>query len=581
MPAVLKFNSSSPDMQLPAPSSPTRILPAIRNNSRSENHPVETTGKGYGVDKQRSCVAPFQLYSRFWRDRRIFDTIANVVVYKLAAERLKLLSTPLSHYDNVLRVWSCGSSTGEEALSMSLMWQYHYIDHESVAERHGLKMSILGTDRSVDAVKQARNGHYSSHSMHDLPQPLAQKYFNEVDKSEMNLIEDARIRAADENKSSLQQNLVQTYYPPATEPMICMRSQRKQLERLKSERKEKFSQISVRVRERCRFQVQDFSASLPESEGPFDLILARYSVLLYSDQSAAVLTRIVKRCLAPWGFLVVGMTDSINPQLAECLCLEPLNDIDCQGIYQYRPIVDAKTETGDERPELSEFHRYNSLKDYLRQGLGEKAPVGFRNCYVSNKSKEILAAYPFERDPLYIPGDVKARKKNLENQPDNEWDGSVRVETDDIKPASMNANVAQKPLPQKARRLITARALDKLVSRLSEDAQRIARKRERRSRQLWKEEKRLHRLAKKHEKRRRARLLRRCRAHSRKSPRKRPSSANPRSRRSTFITEKFRTKLVPSERMTLKLKRRPRSAPPRRKRVANEHSLGANRGTRH
>ncbi|WP_169053580.1 CheR family methyltransferase [Alteraurantiacibacter aquimixticola] len=82
----------------------------------------------------------------FFRDRLVFETLAQKVLPELARQRQAQRS---------LSIWSCGCSTGQEVLSLAMMFteQRHRWD--------GWNIQILGTDVSSSVVNHARKGLYS------------------------------------------------------------------------------------------------------------------------------------------------------------------------------------------------------------------------------------------------------------------------------------------------------------------------------------------------------------------------------------------------------------------------------------
>jgi chemotaxis protein methyltransferase CheR len=82
----------------------------------------------------------------FFRDRMMFDLLAREVLPDLAAKR---------GATRRLSIWSAGCSTGQEALSLAILFAD---DPERWA---GWRIDILGTDISAKAVAGARAGNYS------------------------------------------------------------------------------------------------------------------------------------------------------------------------------------------------------------------------------------------------------------------------------------------------------------------------------------------------------------------------------------------------------------------------------------
>jgi chemotaxis protein methyltransferase CheR len=82
----------------------------------------------------------------FFRDHAYFGTLAHTVLPELARERAATRR---------LSIWSAGCSTGQEALSLAMLFA------EQPARWAGWQIDILGTDVSSKAIATARSGLYS------------------------------------------------------------------------------------------------------------------------------------------------------------------------------------------------------------------------------------------------------------------------------------------------------------------------------------------------------------------------------------------------------------------------------------
>jgi chemotaxis protein methyltransferase CheR len=82
----------------------------------------------------------------FFRDRLMFDILAREVLPDLAAKRASTRR---------LSIWSAGCSTGQEALSLAMLFA------DEPERWAGWKVDILGTDISGKAIAGARRGLYS------------------------------------------------------------------------------------------------------------------------------------------------------------------------------------------------------------------------------------------------------------------------------------------------------------------------------------------------------------------------------------------------------------------------------------
>lgn len=102
-----------------------------------------------------------------------------------------------------IRIWSCASSTGDEAYTTALQ----LLEHPAAK---GMQIEIIGTDICRDAIEKAQKGTYRKYGIRNIPTDMLNKYFDidpngldyhlkdEVKRmvkfQECNLIDEARIR---------------------------------------------------------------------------------------------------------------------------------------------------------------------------------------------------------------------------------------------------------------------------------------------------------------------------------------------------------------------------------------------------
>ena len=184
----------------------------------------------------------------FFRDHAYFHTLANQVLIDLARKR---------ESTKRLSIWSAGCSTGQEALSLAMIFA------EQPGRWQGWEIEILGTDVSSKAIAAARTGCYSQFEIQrgiSVAQML--NFFSETPQG---------------------------------------------------------WQASDRIRSITRFQQQNI-LDFPPSPGRFDLVLCR-NVLLYFDPQTrrAAFDRLASATASDgWlmlgaGETVVGQTDRFEP----------------------------------------------------------------------------------------------------------------------------------------------------------------------------------------------------------------------------------------------------------------------------
>ena len=103
--------------------------------------------------------------SRFYRDKGVFGHLREAVLPKLAV-------TARAQGENRVRIWSAGCASGEEAYTLSLIWQM------DLANRfQGLKPEIVATDSDPVMLERAEKACYLYSSLKGLPTPWLEAAF--------------------------------------------------------------------------------------------------------------------------------------------------------------------------------------------------------------------------------------------------------------------------------------------------------------------------------------------------------------------------------------------------------------------
>lgn len=104
--------------------------------------------------------------SRYFRDRLVFNALAEQVLPALAADaRARGAAT--------LRCWSLGSASGEEPYTLAIVWR------QLVAPRHpGLTIDILGTEVDPQLLARADAASYAAGTVRNLPEALRAAAFD-------------------------------------------------------------------------------------------------------------------------------------------------------------------------------------------------------------------------------------------------------------------------------------------------------------------------------------------------------------------------------------------------------------------
>lgn len=104
--------------------------------------------------------------SRFFRDREVFDTLANSVLPIFLRNR----------ETKGLKVWSIGCASGEEPYSFSLMWKNKF-----ERDYPGVCLSILATDINEKMLRRAEEGRYKRSSLREVSPEVLQRAFRKED----------------------------------------------------------------------------------------------------------------------------------------------------------------------------------------------------------------------------------------------------------------------------------------------------------------------------------------------------------------------------------------------------------------
>lgn len=97
--------------------------------------------------------------SRFFRNRRVFETLSRQILSPLAAK------------GNPARAWSAGCASGEEPFTLRIAWE----------ELPGPKprLSVLATDIDEVCLHRAKEGLFSKSSLREVPRTVAERYFRQ------------------------------------------------------------------------------------------------------------------------------------------------------------------------------------------------------------------------------------------------------------------------------------------------------------------------------------------------------------------------------------------------------------------
>lgn len=107
--------------------------------------------------------------SRFYRDRKVFEALTEVVLPALA-ERASGRPQPRIH------CWSAGCASGEEAYSLAIAWS-----SGAAARYPKVRVGVLGTDADPLMVRRAEAACYGGGTLKDLPRASLDLAFSRED----------------------------------------------------------------------------------------------------------------------------------------------------------------------------------------------------------------------------------------------------------------------------------------------------------------------------------------------------------------------------------------------------------------
>ncbi len=179
--------------------------------------------------------------SRFFRDKFLFEDLYKSILPMLA-------QNAIDNNKNIIRIWSAGCASGEEAYTLNLLWNYFL--HSNYPS---LKIEIIATDADDRMLKRAREAVYPGSSLKELPNELEYRCFEKK------------------------------------EDIYCLKDE---------------------FRESVTFLKQDIRNEMPR--GPFNIIFCRNLVFTYFEISLQQeISKRIFDLLFPGGFLIAGSHEEL------------------------------------------------------------------------------------------------------------------------------------------------------------------------------------------------------------------------------------------------------------------------------
>ena len=112
--------------------------------------------------------------------------------------------------DKAINIWSAGSSNGAELYSILITAK------ESIPESENIRINILGSDISYEAIQSAKKGIYTSRELRDTAPYLVDKYFTKLNDDCFSIKDELKL---DVNFEYL--NLLETWPPRTFDIIFC------------------------------------------------------------------------------------------------------------------------------------------------------------------------------------------------------------------------------------------------------------------------------------------------------------------------------------------------------------------------
>jgi chemotaxis protein methyltransferase CheR len=181
----------------------------------------------------------------FFRDASQFRVLREHIIPTLIAERSARLTGP-----KIIRIWSAGCSSGEEAYSIAIT-----LDERGLFQAYpDWKIEIIGTDLNTKALEKARRGVYSARAVRNVEGVLLDDYF----------VRDGKTFA-----------------------------------------------LSAAIKNRVKFEFGNLTQTPMPSTGPQDIVFCKNVTIYFRADVTRKLIAGLHDTLAPDGFLLLGHAESL------------------------------------------------------------------------------------------------------------------------------------------------------------------------------------------------------------------------------------------------------------------------------
>lgn len=114
--------------------------------------------------------------TKFFRDKKLWNYLKSVVFPQVISEKK-------TGFDNVITVWSCGCSSGEEPYSIAILLS-------ELVGNNRFMIRVTASDIDELSLEKARNAVYSTESLTEIPKEYVDKYFLKIENKDLYKVTD-------------------------------------------------------------------------------------------------------------------------------------------------------------------------------------------------------------------------------------------------------------------------------------------------------------------------------------------------------------------------------------------------------
>lgn len=113
----------------------------------------------------------------FFREEYQFKSLVNAIMPEVVKRKNK---------EDLIRIWSIPSSSGEEPYSLAI----YLLEHWPEVDEYNIE--LMASDIDTRVLKLAEKGVYQKRSLQYLPKPLIDKYFQQINETDFQIVQSLR-----------------------------------------------------------------------------------------------------------------------------------------------------------------------------------------------------------------------------------------------------------------------------------------------------------------------------------------------------------------------------------------------------